>query len=289
MIRIGVFGTDNSHSIAFSSLFNLKGKEHLSGAKVVAVYGLDDARNKEVAEKAKIPTIVKRPQDMLPLIDAAIVDFRHGSRHLKYAKMCIEAGIPTFIDKPFAAKPSDAKKMVALAKRKGVPITNFSTLRFGTGLAEFKKALKAVGKVRSFVVTGPGSTRDQYDGIFFYAVHQVELALECFGYAVKSVRGVDYDGMLAASMLYKNGMVVTMHEINSGWTPFAATAYGDKGQACYDYSKSEDGFYLGAKAFLKMFRTGQMPYPYSRLAASTRILSAIKRSMAAGGKEIRVR
>ena len=238
MIRIGIFGTDNSHSIGFSRFFNVKEeKNKVPGAKVVAVYGLEEKRTAEVAEKGQIPTIVKRPQDALKMIDAAIVDFRHGSRHWKYAKMCIQAGIPTFIDKPFASSVADAKKIIALAKKKRVPITTFSTIRFGTAMEEFKKQLKGIGKVKALVITAPGSSHDPYDGIFFYAVHQVELMLEAFGNKIESVRGMDYDGMLQATVVYKNGMIATLHEINTGWPRFMATAYGENGEAVYDGAK----------------------------------------------------
>lgn len=290
MIRIGVFGTDNSHSIGFSRFFNVKAeKNKVPGAKVVAVYGLEEKRTAEVAEKGQIPTIVKRPKDALKMIDAAIVDFRHGSRHWKYAKMCIEAGIPTFVDKPFASSVADAKKIIALAKRKHVPITTFSTIKLGTAMDEFKRQLEGIGKVKAVVITGPGSTRDPHDGIFFYAVHQVELMLEAFGNKVAAVRGMDYGGMLQATVTYKNGMVVTLHEINTGWPRFMATAYGEKGEAAYDGAKGEDGFFVGAKTFAKMFRTGKMPYPINQLADSVKVLAAIRKSMDNNGKEVKVK
>lgn len=290
MIRIGVLGTDNSHSIGFSRMFNVKGeKGHIRGGRVVAVFGLDEARTKEVAEKGRISTIVKRPKDMIGMIDAAIVDFRRGSQHYRYSKPLIEAGIPTFIDKPFASSTADAKKIVRLARKHRVPITNFSTVRFGKGMADFKRGIKKIGRVGAVVISGPGSTKDPYDGIFFYAVHQVELMLEAFGHRVKSARGIDHNGTLVASVLYKNGMIVTMHEINTGWPVFRAAAYGKEGEAHYDGSKAHDGFLLGAKVFTKMFKTGKMPFRYDDLTISTRVLVAIRKSMEAGGGEVAIR
>jgi len=291
MIRIGILGTDNSHSIAYSRFFNVKGeKEHVPGCKVVALYGLEKKRNLEVAEKGQVRRIVKRPKDMIGMVDAAIVDFRHGSRHWKYAKPLIEAGIPTFVDKPLAASVRDAEKIVALAKRKRVPIATFSTLRFGAGVEEFKKAVKKIGRVRAAIMAGPGSAHVQYDGIFFYAVHQVELMLEVFGDKIQSVRGVDHDGMLAATVVYKNGMVLTMHEIDCGYPDFRATAFGRNGEeARYDYAKCKDQSFIGTKVIAKMFGTGKMPYPYEDLATSTRVLAAIDKSMKAGGKEVAFR
>jgi predicted dehydrogenase len=292
MIRIGIFGTDNSHSIQYSKWFNIKGeKGYIPGFKVVALYGLEQKRNEEVAEKGHVDLIVKRPKDMLPLIDAAIVDFRHGSRHWKYAKMCIEAGIPTFIDKPLAASVADAEKIVKLAQRKRVPICSFSSLRFGTGMDEFKKAVAKIGKPRSFISWGPGNAREQYDGIFFYAVHQVEMALELFGNDVISARGQEHDGVLAGEFLFKNGTVATIHQVNTAnyWAKFEAVAFGDDGKAEYDGAKAEDGFGASTRLFSKMFKTGKMPYSYKEMTVSTRVLAAMEKSMRNGGVAVRVR
>lgn len=290
MIRIGILGTDNSHSIAFSRLFNVKEeKPHVRGAKVVAVYGDEDKRNREVAEKGCVGQIVKRPSDMIGMIDAAIVDFRHGSRHYKFAKPLIEAGIPTFIDKPFAATVAHANRMTDLARRKRCPITTFSTVRYGPAVDAWKKDIKKLGRVKTVIISGPGSTKSEYDGLFFYAVHQVELMLECFGDKIKSVRGVDYDGTLVATVSYRNGMVVTLHEIDSAYRNFAAIAHGEGGEAVYDVSKAHDGYYYGAKILMEMFKGGKMPIAYKDLATSTRILAAIERSVAAGGKEVTIR
>lgn len=291
MIRIGIFGTDNSHSIQYSKWFNIKGeKGYIPGYKVVALYGLEQKRNEEVAEKGHVDTIVKRPQDMLPLIDAAIVDFRHGSRHWKYAKMCIEAGIPTFVDKPLAASVADAERIVNLARRKRVPVTSFSSERFGTGMNEFKKEVAKIGKPRSFISWGPGNAREIYDGIFFYAVHQVELVLEVLGNDVVSARGQEHDGVLAGEFYFKNGTVATIHQVNTKnyWAKFEAVAFGHDGKAVYDGAKAEDGFRMSTMLFAKMFKTGKMPYSLRDITVSTRVLAATEKSMKNGGVVVKV-
>jgi predicted dehydrogenase len=289
MIRIGIFGTDSSHSFGFARFFNVKGeKQHIPGAKVVAMFGVDATRNKEAAERGNVPTLVERPEDMLGMIDAAVIVFRRGSQHWNYAKMCIEAGLPTFIDKPFASSVADAEKIVALARRKRVPISSFSSGRFGGGMTAFKQSLQKIGDPRMAVLTQPGSTRDPFDGIFFYVVHGVEFMLEAFGNDVKSARGIDHDGTLVASVTYKNGLIVSLHEIGVGWPPFTAAAYGDKGVALFEADKPPDGFYITAKVFLRMFQTGEMPLPYDELTISTRVLVAIEKSMKSGGREVTI-
>lgn len=286
MIKIGILGTDNSHSIGFSTEFNVS--KEVKGGQVVAVYGDDEARTLDVATRGQIPTIVKKPTDMIGLVDAAIVDFRHGSRHLQFAKPLIQAGIPTFIDKPFAATPADAKAMVALSKKHKTPITTFSTLRFGAGLTKFKEAVAKIGNIKTVVLTGPGNARDPHDGIFFYAVHQVEMLLEVFGYDVVSVRGMDYSGTLVASVLYKNGMIATIHETCAVHSPFTAMAFGSAGKADYDSTSSPDMSLAGTRALFEMFKTGRMPLTYDQMTASTRILWTIQQSAKKKGVTLRI-
>jgi predicted dehydrogenase len=289
MIRIGIFGTDNSHSIGFSRFFNVeRGARRIRGAKVVAIYGLDAARNREVAQKGNVPVICGNPSDMLGLIDAAIVDFRHGSRHWKYARLCIEAGLPTFIDKPLAASVGDAEKIVALAKRHRVPIASYSTLRFGRATEKFKRDLARIGRVRAAIIAQPGSARDPYDGIFFYAVHGIEFMLEVFGNNVVAARGFERGGNLVAAIRYRDGLVVSLHEIAAGWCPFTATAFGEKGVAQREQESGDDGFFIGARKFTKMFRTGKQPMSLRDLTVSVRILAAIEKSMRCGGRELGV-
>ncbi len=290
MIRIGILGTDNSHSLAFSRLFNVKGeKPHIAGAKVVAVYGLSDKRNREVAEKGNVATIVKKPSEMLGMVDAAIVDFRHGGLHYKHAIPFIKAGIPTMIDKPMSISVLHAKKMVETARKKRVPITSFSTVRLGPPAANMKKAMKKIGKVRGGIIQGPGSSQSPYAGVFFYGVHSVELMLEVFGTKVANIRAADYDGSVIAVVGYKNGAVVTLNIIDGAWPAFDAVAFGKDGNARYDQPESFIGYYYGMKTFLEMIKTGKPPIPYNDLILSVKVLNAIQKSLDKDGVLVRIR
>ncbi len=290
MIRIGILGTDNSHSIAFSRLFNVKGeKSHIPGAKVVAVYGLNDKRNREVAEQGEVPTIVKRPEDMLGMVDAAVVDFRQGALHYKHARPFIEARIPTLIDKPMSISVAHARKMVEIARKKRTPITSLSTVRLGPPVENMKKAMKKIGTVRAGIITGPGSAKSEYAGVFFYGVHCVELMLEGFGNKGRSGRAAEYDGSVIATVGYTTGAVVTLNIIDKARPPFDAIAFGAKGSAQYDRGEGFAGYYYGMKLFLKMIKTGKPPIPYNDLILSVRILDAIQKSLDAGAKEVVMR
>ena len=291
MIRIGILGSDNSHSERFSELYNLKStakRKRVSGARVVALFGLDDKRNKEVAEIGQIPTIVKKPTDMLGMVDAVIVDFRHGGLHYRYAAPFLKAGLPTFVDKPLACSVTHAKKIIELAKKHRAPLMSASAVRYGDRIDAFKKQMKEIGKLRGALLTGRGSARGPYGGIFFYGIHSVEMLLELFGNKIKSVRTTEHDGSAIASVSLKNGAVVVLNIIEGSNVPFMAGAFGSKGVIQPD-GEMFTGYSATAKVFVKMVKTGKAPIAHKDLLLSVRILDAMQRSMDQGGKEIVLR
>ncbi|MBO3768498.1 MAG: hypothetical protein JTT16_04220, partial [Candidatus Brockarchaeota archaeon] len=90
--KIGIVGSDNSHAIVLSQIANGVDKEnYVPEFKVTHLFGLDDKRNKEVAEKGKIENIVSDVSEMIGKIDIAFIEFRHGGLHLEYAKHFIES------------------------------------------------------------------------------------------------------------------------------------------------------------------------------------------------------
>jgi predicted dehydrogenase len=153
--RVGILGSDNSHSGAFSKLINVDKK--IPGVEVVAMYGHDDARNKEMAAMGNVKTIVERPEQMLDLINVAIVDTRHGDLHMDLAMPFIEKGMPIFVDKPFALKTADAYEMLYAAQTSGSYLSSFSTVRWGDEVKECLEKLPSLEPVITGSASGPGS------------------------------------------------------------------------------------------------------------------------------------
>ena len=285
MIRIGILGSDNSHVESFSKCFNIKGPDQIKGARVVALFGLEKKRTLEAAEGGNIPTIVKRPQDMIGMVDAVIVVFRHGNLHYKYAAPFIQAGIPTFIDKPMTCSVPQAKKLIALARRRKTPITSFSAVRYSPLIEELKKNMKTVGKIRAGVFCARGSSRSPYGGLFFYGIHSVEMMLEIFGNAVHSVRTTEHNGCAVVTIAYKKGFAVTFNILDKSRVPFLGGVFGSKGNIFPD-KELFAGYLPAMKRFLNMVKTGKPPIPYKDMLLSVRILDAMEKSMAKDGKEI---
>lgn len=280
MIRIGIVDSENSHAMRFSELANIPEKRKgldIPDCKVVGIYGFEPEQTKKVAEACNIEYIAEKPEDLLGKIDAAMVVFRHGDNHAKHALPFIEAGIPTFIDKPFAVKLSDCQAMIDAAEKKGVAITSYSTVRYSQDVVEFAKQMENIGEINCGSSTGPCDFKSQYGGPFFYGTHTLETLLALFGYNLQSIYAAENGGDVVATVKYDDGKITTATLMSTS-RAYHVAAYGKKGAAskvldistCY-----REGF----KVFLEMVQTGKLPLEYDQLLAPIRFMTAIVKSL----------
>ncbi|MEM3658965.1 MAG: Gfo/Idh/MocA family oxidoreductase [Thermoproteota archaeon] len=201
--RIGIVGSDNSHAITFSQIANgIDMENYVPGFKATHLFGFDEKRNREVAEKGGIENIVSDVNEMIGKIDIAFVVFRHGGLHLEYAKPFIENRIPVFVDKPLAATVADAKRIIELAKEKQTLLTSFSTLRFTDAVQELKKMFGSEEPV-FLSVLGPGDLESEYGGLIFYGVHSAEIFNEIAGTGVREVYAAAKSKNIVATLIHE--------------------------------------------------------------------------------------
>jgi predicted dehydrogenase len=184
-MKIGIIGAENTHTAAIAKTINVD--KLVKGSTVDYVWGETKEFAENAAKQEQIPNIVSKPQEMLGKIDALVVDHRHPKFHLKAAIPFIQAKIPTFIDKPFCYRIDEGKAFLALAKKCGTPITSFGALPEQSMYEKFVKSLKDPQEIISGATYGPCDIKSPYGGVFFYGIHQVEMALNAFGFDVSSV------------------------------------------------------------------------------------------------------
>jgi len=289
MIRIGCVGSDNSHAMALGAIANdpkADKRLRVPGVRLTHLYGDQAKRNQETMAKGKFTVLVERPEDMIGQIDAAIVVYRHGSRHFEAARPFIKAGLPIFVDKPMTASVAEARKLVALARKHKVPITSFSTVRWNRGIQQFlKKTLPKAGRISGGVIDGPSDPMSPYDGLFFYAVHCVELMLATFGYAVKDVVATRSGKNVVATVRYKTGELVTLNLLGEAKTRgFTMTVFSEAGMLSPDFD-SGTSYSDGLKVMKQMFATGKMPLTHDQLVMTVRVLEAIVKAYKSGARE----
>lgn len=261
MLRIGIVGSDNSHAIAFSELVNKPfrdtGTRRYPEAQVTCLYGLEKARNLEVAEKGEIPYIAPTPEDMLGRVDAVMIVFRHGDLHLKYAKPFIDAGIPVWVDKPFCKSSADARTLIELCRKKNVCLTGGSTVKYIPDVAKIKSLCENppqnIGRVHSVTLGFMADPESEYGGLCFYGSHLAEVMMAALGYEPRSVCATQAGRSISAVVNYDD-IQVTLN-FGPDIHTYYASVYGTSGIESWTMNIS-DCYVDGFDAFYAAVRGG---------------------------------
>ena len=240
MIRLGMLDFDTSHSVAFTQRFNRTGvaeDQFVDGAKVViGCPGESTLAPKmipgytETMKKLGVP-LVEKPEEMIGKVDAMLIEAVDGTVHWDRAKPFLEAGIPCYIDKPFACSTADAKKIIDLAEKKKVPVFSSSSLRYAPEVVEFNAA-PPVGKLIGCTVWSPASLSpipERNAGLYHYGIHGVEVLYTVMGPGCQRVSCFHEKGTDTVTGVWKDGRQATLRGIREGGGGYGFTAFGEKG------------------------------------------------------------
>lgn len=278
MFRIGVLGTENSHSRKFASLF--RDDPAFADMQIVAIGGHYPESNDKFCEEFGVREVVDRPEDMLGKVDAVIITARDGIYHAEMAKPFLEEGLPMFIDKPFTVDEREAVALASEAKRRGVPLVGGSILKTSYDTMMLADLVRRKGAdVKGGTVSAPVQMESPYSGYFFYASHLTETSLSIFGYDPRRITAFRKDNDITAYVEYDR-YAVTNHFNNMCMSYFAQVFHKD-GIASRDLD-----FSLGSKVmaedFANMLRYGVMAESYEELIYPVFYMNAIKRSYETG-------
>src|SRR5262245_9644710 len=274
-IRIGVIGAENSHTVIYGQNFNRDRK--FPGCEVVGVWGKTAEFAKQAAEKGQIPWIVREPGEFMGKIDALIVDHRHAKYHLEAAWPFVEAGIPTFIDKPFCYRVSEGRKFLAMARARRTPVTSFSTSARGEEMVDLKNQVKALTGVWHIISSGHCDVDSPYGGVFFYGVHQIQRLMEIFGEDILRVRVSRHGKDASAILLFDSGKQA--HVIMSGGRPpFELAVVTEQGLRKLEPRVKDDPL-TPYREMTQLFREGKEARSHESLLREVAILEALERSV----------
>lgn len=283
MFRLGIVGSDSYHAVAFAQICNTaRAGPQRRDARVAMVCGDDPARTAEVARLGKIPKVVATPGEMIGRIDAALILDRHGGLHAGHAIPFLEAGVPTWVDKPFALTSDDARAMLDAASRTGTPVTSFSTLRCAGCTRRFQRKLEPLGRLITGSISGAnhgaGAPPQAYGGLPFYGCHVVELMGELFGTGVVSVQASRHGTHILATARFDDERVVNLQFLGDVEPAWHVTAYAAKGSAHYQVD-TRDCYRRAMGVILRMARTGRRPLSDEQMLQSVRVMEMIAEAL----------
>src|SRR5579863_2475335 len=146
-IRIGIIGTDTSHTESFAKLLNVASSpNHIPGGRIVAAWkgGSPDIPSSanRVEGYAKVLSetygakICSSIDEVASQVDAIMILSVDGRPHLEEARRAFPFHKPVFIDKPMAGSLHDAIEIFRLARQSNVSCFTASGERFTTDVDE---------------------------------------------------------------------------------------------------------------------------------------------------------
>ena len=293
-IRLGIIGTDTSHVVVFTQMFNDPANSgHVPGARVVAAFkgGSPDidsswSRVDKYADELKTKWNIELEPDIPTLcrkVDAILLESNDGRKHLPQAKLVIAAHKPMFIDKPLASTLEDAREIARLAREAGVPFFSSSSARFD-GIATAMKFPDA----RGAIVWGSGPLEPHhYLDLSWYAIHPIELLYTLMGTGCEEVSRMataDSDDIVCR---WKGGRIGTVRANRPHGVQGAVVFRGDK--AVQSDSTMVEGYGPLLQQIVKFFQTGNPPVAPEETLEIMAFMDAAQRSKEAGGRPMRLR
>jgi hypothetical protein len=287
-LRIGIIGLDTSHAVAFTTLINGPSRvEEAAGCRVVAAYpkGSPDIassveRIPKYTEDVKRlgVTIVDSMEELLPQVDAVLLETNDGRSHFEQALPVLKAGKPVFIDKPMAASLADVIALFAMAKKYQTPIFSASAVRFGKQTQAVVAG--SIGNVLGCDTTCPCSLEPTHPDFYWYGIHGVEALMVVMGPGCGSVSRVSTEHGDVAVGRWKDGRIGVFRGMRVGSQQYAGTAYGPSSNAPVgDFS----GYEPLVVEILEFYRTRTPPVTPDETIQIYAFMSAADESKRLGG------
>jgi hypothetical protein len=293
-IRVGMVGLDTSHVIAFTKIINNPGATgDVADLKVVAGYrggspdfplsrDRVDSYTRQIREMGV--EIVASIEELLPRVDAVMIESNDGRPHLAQAKAVFRAGKPVFIDKPVAASLADVLEIYGLAKQHHAPCFSSSSLRYGPGLPDFLRSNR-VGEILGCDAYSQTRAAPGHPDLFWYGVHGVEILYTVMGRGCVSVTRTQTPYSEQVTGTWQGGRIGTFRGIreHTGATGFGATLFGKKAVVGVTISSDYTPLLVEIARF---FKTGKPPVSAEETIELFAFMEAAEESKRRSGQSV---
>jgi len=266
MIKLGIVDCDTSHVLQFTMRCNhveIDEEQWVDSARVVCAYPgtsvvTDQATVDERVEKLAGwgVEIIKNREEMIGKVDGVLIESNQGSQHLKHAELFMNAGIPCYIDKPFANSADDALAIAKLAQENNVPFFSSSSLRYAPEVVAAKAEL---GTIFGADAWSPASLHEASPGLAHYGIHGVEILFALMGAGCQAVSCAFSEEIGEVNTArWSDGRVGVMRGTRKGAHDYGFVAWGESEvrrsgvDAAYIYREL-------VKEFVELFATGKSP------------------------------
>jgi hypothetical protein len=214
LVRVGIITSSGGHSFSIwaERMYPPAGTIRTTGMLVTHAYCIDPDMAQRFKEKYPEVIMVDDPRDMIGHIDGVFVDDVAAiSLYPLLACPFLEAGIPTFINRPFATSLAKGQQMVDTAAKYGTALLSASTWEFSECVGDIRAKAADLADIKGYVAHN--SMSDYYT----HGLHGVWFIHAILTDEIKKGRG----RVTAASYMTPNwrtprGLVVFEHEPPNG-------------------------------------------------------------------------
>jgi hypothetical protein len=293
MLRVSAIGLETTHGYIYPamlngyeprlfransiehvwSIFPTGGQPSVAGdVRVVACYDPDAGLAKRVAEACLIERVCPTLEDAIKDVDAVLILSGDARQHRAQATPSLEAGLITFVDKPFAQTVADAEAIAELADKRGAPLFCTSALRFAPQTVALRERLPTtVGTPLAAHSIGTGD----YES---YAVHSLEILFGLWGGGVTEARGSGRTGFEAAQLEYADGRRALWQVCQRMAWQFHLAVYGTAGldQARVTFEDRYSIFRETAARMVEFVQRRTSPVPVAETIEIVRLLESVR-------------
>jgi len=185
----------SGHVAPFARRFTARG----SAVAVLPVRAGDES----VLPAAEQYRLCSTTDELLEQSDVVLVlEDRHaGADHLELVRPLLQAGIPTFVDKPLMPDLATSTELFALAEQHGAVLMSSSSARYADPVERLRRVHQQAG-LTSLTMTGTGE-------LWFYGVHLAEMAVAILGTGFETAQSVRDDAGWTARLRHRTGTTVT--------------------------------------------------------------------------------
>jgi hypothetical protein len=262
---------------------------------ITHVYDKDAEAAKQFAAVFTGVEPVDKVETMVRAVDAVLLgdDIGNGRDHLNLIAPALEAGLPTFCDKPLADTPARAREIIALADKHKAPLMSSSLFRHFAEVLDIAGLRKSgeQGALRWLTVGYSAACTDDFLPI--YGIHPVWAVAAIAGVGFEGVSLVRHEGTGLLTLTYKDRPPATvwMGGENRGMAYFARRSEsfplfgiaGAKEEWHARYGKTIAHF---ARTIREMIRTKKVPFVTKELLDVVTVTHAAVKSAAEKGRVV---
>ena len=154
LVRVGILSGSGGHihSIWGSNMNPPAGQIRTTGMVMTHAWAIRQSMAERLGSQFPGINIVQHPADMIGHIDGVYIDDVSAiSLYPLMAKPFLEAGIPTFVNRPFATSLAKGQMMVDLAEKHGTALLTASTWEYTESIGDLRAKAADLADIKGYV------------------------------------------------------------------------------------------------------------------------------------------